>query len=271
MSFQENPLDQVRSVDPALAPAAPPPETKSNVEDPPFTGWDVLVLVGLSVGAIAIIGALVVVFAHLLFFPQIPITDLAQNTGLALVAQFLTYIVVLLAMIKLVEMRTGRFWKPVRWNWPRNWAIFLVAGFVLYFALIGLAQLLPIPKHLPIDRFFDSPRQATLMSIFAVTVAPLMEELFFRGFLYPVLARRLGMIAGILLTSLAFGFLHGAQLKYSWAVLIIILVGIALTTVRALTKSVATSFLVHVGYNATLSLLLLLATGGFRHLEKLNQ
>lgn len=271
MSFPENPLEQLRPVDPAAVPVSTSPETKPKVEDPPFTGWDVLVLVGLTIGAIAIIGALVVVVAHLLFYPQVPITDLAQNTGLALVAQFLTYVVVLLAMVKLVEMRCGRFWDPVRWNWPRNWAIFICAGFVLYFALIGLAQLLPIPKHLPIDRFFENPRQATLMSIFAVTVAPLMEELFFRGFLYPVLARRLGMVASVLLTSVAFGFLHGAQLKYSWAVLIIFLVGVVLTTVRALTKSVAASFLVHVGYNATLSMLLFVATAGFRHLEKLNQ
>src|SRR5437879_9704329 len=85
------------------------------------------------------------------------------------------------------------------------------------------------------------------MSIFAVTLAPLMEELFFRGFLYPVLARRLGVGSGIFLTSAAFAVLHGAQLKYSWAVLIIFLVGLALTIVRAVTKSVAACFLLHVG------------------------
>jgi membrane protease YdiL (CAAX protease family) len=66
---------------------------------------------------------------------------------------------------------------------------------------------------LPIDRFFDNAREATIMSIFAVTVAPLMEELFFRGFLYPVLARRWGMSASIVLTSAAFGILHGARLR----------------------------------------------------------
>jgi len=98
-----------------------------------------------------------------------------------------------------------------------------------------------------------------------------MEELFFRGFLYPVLARRLGMVIAIGLTSLAFAGLHFAQLGYSWAVLIIFLVGVALTTVRAVTKSVAASFLLHVGYNGTLSLLMFVVTGGFRHLEKLNQ
>ena len=157
------------------------------------------------------------------------------------------------------------------WNWPRRWAGFVFGGAILYFALIAIAQVLPIPKHLPIDRFFGNALEAAIMSIFAVSFAPLMEELFFRGFLYPVLARRTGMVISILLTSAAFAVLHGAQLKYSWAVLIIFLVGVALTTVRALTKSVAASFLVHVGYNGTLSLLMFIVTGGFRHLEKLNQ
>jgi hypothetical protein len=34
------------------------------------------------------------------------------------------------------------------------------------------------------------------------------------------------------------------------------------------TKSVASSFLAHVGYNGTLMLLAAIATGGFKHMEK---
>jgi uncharacterized protein len=48
-------------------------------------------------------------------------------------------------------------------------------------------------------------------------------------------------------------------------------VGLVLTLVRALTKSVAASVLLHIAYNGTLSLLMFLATDGFRHLERLNQ
>jgi membrane protease YdiL (CAAX protease family) len=175
-------------------------------------------------------------------------------------------------MYRILKIRAGRFWSAIRWNWPAgSWVGFLLGGALVYFGLAGLGALLPIPKHLPIDRFFENAREATIMSIFAVTLAPLMEELFFRGFLYPVLARRFGMGVSIFLTGAAFGILHGAQLKYSWAVLIIFLVGIVLTAVRAKTKSVAASFLVHVGYNATLSALLFAATGGFRHLDQLNR
>ena len=52
-----------------------------------------------------------------------------------------------------------------------------------------LSRLLPIPKSLPMDRFFQDRQGAYLMMIFGVAVAPLAEEMLFRGFLYPVLDR----------------------------------------------------------------------------------
>jgi hypothetical protein len=267
-----NPLDNL----PPLEVEAPPissaiePKPKSD-ENPPWNGWDVLVIVGTTVGASFVLGMSVILAAKLIFLRGLDWAKLAGIPELILVAQLLTYIVVFAVMYWMVATRTGNFWKSIRWEWPRSWWMFLSGGAGLYIVLAGLGQLLPIPKHLPIDRFFDSAREATLMSVFAVTVAPLMEELFFRGFLYPVLARKWGMTGSILLTGAAFGILHGAQLKYSWAVLIIFLVGIALTTVRAVTKSVAASFMMHVGYNGTLSLLIYFVTGGFRHLEKISQ
>jgi len=95
-----------------------------------------------------------------------------------------------------------------------------------------------------------------------------MEELFFRGFLYPVIARRMGVVWGILLTAVPFGLIHYLQYRSWGAVLIIIMVGVVLTTIRAATKSVASSFLAHVGYNGTLMVLVSLQTDGFRHMEK---
>lgn len=249
----------------------PDPARRKSEEDPPWTGWDVLIIVGVTIGASFVFGMLVVGVAWFLRHGTASWVNLARKPELLLAAQLLAYAVVFAFMYSLVASKAGNFWGPIRWHWPAAWVAFLFGGALLYMGLAGVGQLLPIPKHLPIDRFFANSREATIMSIFAVSFAPLMEELFFRGFLYPVLARRLGVFTSIVLTSAAFGILHGAQLKYSWAVLIIFLVGVALTTVRAVTKSVAASFLVHVGYNGTLSLLMYVVTGGFRHLEKLNQ
>lgn len=272
MSSPDNPISSLPPVEPVyVQPPPTPPQPK--IEDPPWSGWDVLLLIAVTIGASFVLSMGVITLAWVLFYKNISWLDVAKIPELVLFAQLLAYIVVLAVMYRLVEMRARRFWQALRWNWPgANWLGFLLAGGVLFFLLASLGRLLPIPKNLPIDRFFQTSREAWIMSIFAVTVAPLMEELFFRGFLYPVLARRMGMFGGILFTSLAFGLLHGDQLKYSWAaVLIIFLVGVALTTVRAVTKSVGASFLLHVGYNGALSLLMFIATSGFRHLEKLNQ
>ena len=135
-------------------------------------------------------------------------------------------------------------------------------------AFDAMARFLPMPKSTPFDQFFAHPSDAYLTAIFAVTLGPLMEELFFRGFLYPVVARRLGAFWGILLTALPFGLMHYLQYRSWSAVLIIVLVGVVLTTVRAVTKSVASSFLAHVGYNGTLMVIAAVATDGFRHMDK---
>jgi len=82
-----------------------------------------------------------------------------------------------------------------------------------------------------------------------------------------VLARQTGTVLAVLLTSLPFGLIHYLQYKSWAAVLVITLVGVVLTVVRAVTKSVAASFLVHVGYNGTLMVLAALATDGFRHMD----
>lgn len=250
-----------------LAPSAPP------VEDPVWTGWDVLQIALLTIVSIVVLALAVALVARQFFFHGTAFVDVVRIPMVSVVAQLLAYGVVLGFMVLVVKRDPRRqFWSSVRWNWPvSGWGAFLFCGAAVYFALLGIGQLLPIPKHLPIDQFFSNAREAAFLSIVSVTLAPLMEELFFRGFLYPVLVRRLGVGVSIVLTAGLFGLLHGAQLGYSWAVLIIFLVGLALTIVRAVTKSVAASFLTHVGYNGTLSLLLFVATDGFRHLDKLTQ
>ena len=159
----------------------------------------------------------------------------------------------------------------IHWNWPSNISGYVLAGFALSVGLQGLAHFLPIPKDLPIDTYFRTPAEAWALGILSITLAPLMEELFFRGFLYPVLARRIGLPLAVFLTALGFALLHGSQLKFSWGpVLVIFLVGLVLTMVRAKTNSVAAGVLIHMAYNGTITIAMYAATDGFRHLEKLN-
>lgn len=241
--------------------------------DPAWNGWDVLRLAVLTIVAwfASILGA--VFIARRLIYPYASLSEVALMPLVALAGQAFMYLIVLGYMYVLVtrERRRPDFLAAIHWNSPRNPAALLLAGIALSLVLQALAHLLPIPKNLPIDRLFRTPAEAWVLTVFSVTLAPLMEELFFRAFLYPVLARRLGMGAAVVLTAFGFALLHGAQLLFAWGpVLVIFVVGLVLTIVRAMRNSVAASLLMHITYNGTISVLMFIATGGFRHLEKLS-
>jgi uncharacterized protein len=249
---------------PQISPAPAP------VENPVFNGWDVLLIVGLTLLTAFVVQVTVTVGANRLLYPHLDFSEVLQKPILLLLSQLLIYVAVAAYMIFLVEGKYhAPFWPAIRWNWPGAAWKPLALGVALLFALNLLQVLLPMPKDTPFEKLFARPRDAYLISLIAVSLGPLMEELFFRGLLYPVLARRIGVFWGILLTALPFGLIHLQQYGYAWgAVLVVFLVGVVCTAVRAATKSVGASFLVHVGYNGTQMLIALVYTGGFRHMEK---
>jgi membrane protease YdiL (CAAX protease family) len=242
----------------------PPPE------NPVFSGWDVLLIFLIIVLTIVVAETITLVVAKVFVYPGLSLQELTQKPALGLLGEVASYVVVAIYMVMLVEGKYHvRFLSAIGWNWRRGATLKLLGLGVLTVALDILgSRVLPMPKTTPFDQFFQRPQDAYLLAAFALTAGPLMEELFFRGFLYPVLARRMGVASAVVLTALPFGLIHYLQYKSWAAVLVIALVGVVLTLVRVVTKSVAASFLVHVGYNTTLMALTAIATDGFRHMEK---
>lgn len=168
----------------------------------------------------------------------------------------------------------------------------------LRLALLGVAtglvmtlagNFVPMPKTPPIlEDLTKSRLGAWLMMIFGITLAPLTEELAFRGFLLMSLVnffrwlerrgsmselavRFFGIPVSIAITSFAFAMVHAGQVSHSWGPLLLIgTVSVILCLVRLLSNSVAAGVVVHAAYNSTLFAALLVQTDGFRHLEKLN-
>lgn len=236
------------------------PELTAPSREPPWSGWDVT-RIGLLLFVLPfLVVPFVALAAKYIFYPTVPWLTVAQKPWIALTTQFAWYIGILIYMIMFVEGTfRRRFWGAVQWNWPRNWVLLVPIGMVMV-SLQVLERFFKIPKHIPMEEFLATPGAAIMTAILAVTLGPLMEELFFRGFLYPVLARRFGVGVGILATSVGFGLIHGAQLGFALGlVLIIFLVGVVLTIVRAKTNSVGSSFVVHVAYNSTIVALGLIA------------
>ncbi|HZU32651.1 MAG TPA: CPBP family intramembrane glutamic endopeptidase [Candidatus Angelobacter sp.] len=197
---------------------------------------------------------------------------LSRNPFFIVPTQLAVYLFVIGFMAFLVRIRHGvSLSKAIHWNLPyARRALFALLGGIglALFSDIGEVVLNRwIPKSLPITEYFRDRPSALLLGAFGILVAPLMEEIMFRGFLYPALARWTGVFSSVVITALAFTMLHGAQLGYSWAPLLLILVvGLALTITRVVTESVATGVVMHMAYNFTLLLQTYIATHGFRQM-----
>jgi membrane protease YdiL (CAAX protease family) len=184
-----------------------------------------------------------------------------------------------------------RFLDGVHWNaaLARRWFPRLVlVGLLTGLAITLVGNFVPMPKAPPIlEDLTKSASGAWMLMAFGVTIAPLTEELAFRGFLLPGFVnvfrwmerrqmigepavRAIGIPISIVLTSIPFALMHSAQVSNSWGpVLLIGTVSVILCIVRLVTESVACGVVVHACYNFTLFVGLLYQTDWFRHLDKL--
>ena len=268
----------------ALPPEIVPPAAETSTSDavilPPLPGpapvskeVDLVDVVFISVFAVLsffVLGAIaLVIFMRAHRGHNLDPKELTTNVFFVLPTEFAAYAVILGFMAFLVWARhqTSLF-KAIHWNLPnrRLTRNALITGFAVTFVSeVGMVALNRwVPKTLPMTELFKDRPSAIFLALFAILVAPFMEEVFFRGFLYPALARWTGSVVSILITTCLFTLLHGAQLGYSWAALVpIFIVGTVLTVARAITNSVSTSVIIHMTYNFTLMAEAFIGTHGF--------
>jgi membrane protease YdiL (CAAX protease family) len=177
--------------------------------------------------------------------------------------------------VTLAVLRDVPFWRSLGWRKLNvNPAAGTGSGWMYFFSGCGLAIFVALAsynmkntEHLPIQEIFKNRSGAMLLMAMAVLVAPLVEETVFRGYLYPLFAKSLGVLPGILITGVLFGLMHGSQLGWTWRlVLLLTLVGVIFTFARARTGTVMASFLLHLGYNSMIALTSIIATKGFQHM-----
>jgi hypothetical protein len=239
---------------------------------------DVLLIAIAALGALFLVGTLAAaayIMSHrsLGMNPKVLQEALGRNAFFIVPTQLVTYLVIIGFMAILVRIRhRNSLLQAVHWNPPsrRYFVNALMVGAALALVSdIGEVVLHRwIPDSLPITEYFKDRPSALLLGAFGVLVAPLMEELMFRGFIYPALARWRGASISVLITAFCFTLLHGAQLGYSWApLLLIFIVGVTLTVTRRITNSVATCVVMHMTYNFVLLAQTYIFTHGFRQMQ----
>ena len=212
----------------------------------------------------------------------------------------------------------------INWNGAkalRNLFRLVPMGLAVGLAVQALSSLIPMPKSIPMDDFFKTPSDVWLVALFGTLLAPVFEEIAFRGFLLPAFAiafdwlaatlrhlstraaaklageeppihvatfpeeasagldpeignlffrSKAAIITASVLSSALFARLHSEQVAHAWGGLTVLFcVSLILTAVRIKSKSVACSAVVHGSYNLSVFITIFVATGGFRHLDRL--
>ena len=222
----------------------------------------------------------------------------ALDPKLLLASMAIAYVITLLMSLGFFPLLWHRtFAEGIQWNLAtarRNALKLIVIGLVLGWTVQAISSLIPVPKSIPMDDFFRTPGEVWLITLFGTLLAPMFEEICFRGFLLPAFAiaydwlslpklpiaherwrvttnlTTASLIFSGILTSIFFALIHAQQLAHAWVALFVLFcVSLVLTYIRVRTKSVACSALVHACYNLSVFLSLFIATGGYRHLDRI--
>jgi uncharacterized protein len=174
--------------------------------------------------------------------------------GLALlIAEFIGYAIIFV-VLRLLFARYGRpVFESLAWIPQPFRPLHLVTiGMALALLVVVLGAILGFPNvQTPFDKLLNDTASRIAIALFGVTLGPVVEELLFRGFLQPVMTDALGVLPGILATSVLFGAMHLMQNAFIWqSGVLITLVGFVLGTVRHVSGSTRASSIVHVAYNS---------------------
>lgn len=261
---------------------------------------DFLLFALLAVGAFFASGLLMLAALRYHLFGISTLAEANVEIHYRIGSQVVWYLVTLLLATWVFPLAWRRsFFSGLEWQAEAAGAHFwrlIGAASTCFIAAIIDELVIPGPTNAPIDQTFRMPGAVWLLFGFGVTLAPLIEEITYRGLLLPALCTaydwtreqmtelpRLpfteegfprwslpAMIFGSIMVSIPFALMHGEQTAYSIGpFLLLVSVSLVLCWVRLAMRSLAASVLVHAGYNLLLFSLMFLGTGGFRHLDKM--
>lgn len=240
----------------------PPPLPVGKISAPFYLVRDVCV-VGVIIGFYYLMILLNELFAKNTEKLEITAPDLVFNIGL----QFFLVVVVTAMMANRIRpvLWLGLKWKD--WPWialiaPATvltvWAMFAGLYAIGYHALIESLGVEMVQDTVNLFQTTEDMSVLVLMAFTAVIVAPLCEEVVFRGYIYPVLKRFSGPWVGALVSALVFSAAHGSLA----ALLPLFIFGLVLVFLYEWTGSIWAPIAVHFLFNgATVAIQMLVRFG----------
>ncbi|MGA0899282.1 MAG: CPBP family intramembrane glutamic endopeptidase [Luteolibacter sp.] len=186
--------------------------------------------------------------------------DAEDYTAGALIFSMVFQLILAAVVCRLaLRLTNSNQWLGWRWKaWP--WLFLIGPGVVIFmlviFWLIQLSGYLEWMESLGVETIQDTvsllqegrdPVVLILLVITATLIAPVCEEVVFRGYLHPILKKYGGVWVGALFSSLLFSVAHGNLA----VALPLFLLGAILVWLYELTGSIWAPIAVHFCFNAT--------------------
>ena len=126
-------------------------------------------------------------------------------------------------------------------------------GMLVAFVFSNILLQRPVQPPTPFNDIINSAESVySLIILFcmAVLVAPLLEEIIFRGYFYRILKEAKGQAVAIPVIAFIFGLLHINQYQGDWLAIVMVFgVGIFLTLLRAFLGTTIASSIMHYTFN----------------------
>ena len=231
-------------------------------KSPKWSWWDIALVLAALFAMIPIGSALRYFLRQI--FQNISLSGAARQSIELFAGTAVQAGTIILAVILLTRRRgstsrdLGLIWTNMRGKIVSG----LVGGIILSFAVTALGMLVSIlvgpPPPQEVEKMLTDIKQGKdiLLPFISVSIlAPVSEELYFRGMVYPVIRSRFGVRAALILSGLFFSMLHldMYRLVPIWAG------GIVLAYFYEKTGSLITSITAHSTWNTVMLLTMYLA------------
>lgn len=184
-------------------------------------------------------------------------TSLLIQIVLVIPAHILTFV---LAWAVITKFNKVPFRPAVGWSWGgfKIWHILVIL--VTFFLLAAGLQQIFGEQDNELMRILRSSRSIVYVVAFLATFsAPIVEEVVYRGLIYSAFYKAFGMTVAVIVASALFAGVHFLQYNGDVTALIMIcILSVVLTLIRARTKNLLPCIVFHTIFNGIQSLLLIL-------------
>jgi membrane protease YdiL (CAAX protease family) len=249
-----------------------PASVEPDPDNPPWNVWTAILTWVGSVLLLFAMSAVSLVFIIIYFsskyggVPQEQLRQLLVTDKVAVLLQVIAVIpahLLTLGAAWAVVTNFGKrpFWQTLGWRWNRGlgfWTSCATAVSLLIFG--GLLTKYYGGEPTDIDQIINnSTASRFVLAFLATATAPIVEEVIYRGILYPALQRAIGVAWAVVGVTLLFASVHVVQYYNNISVIAAIgVLSLTLTLVRAYTKSLLPCFIIHLVFNGLQSLYIVL-------------